>query len=71
LAKATAFIGLLLVANSISLTYLYYKDRDASVIDSAIIPAPSLPAATLPVESQTQVPSAPKAPAVPAAPTER
>ena len=50
LAKATAVIGVLFVANTIATTYFYYNDRDASLVDSV----------TLPIEQS--VPAVPEAP---------
>ncbi|MDR1912009.1 MAG: preprotein translocase subunit SecG [Helicobacteraceae bacterium] len=66
LAKTTALFGVLLVANSIALTYLYYADRDSSVTDRVTIPvnleanasepiAPDLPESNAPI-----IPLAPK-----------
>ncbi|MDR3162859.1 MAG: preprotein translocase subunit SecG [Helicobacteraceae bacterium] len=50
LAKTTAVLGVLFAVNTIALTYLYYADRNASVVDSAIAqegdgvpPVPALP----------------------------
>ncbi|GHS87967.1 preprotein translocase subunit SecG [Campylobacterota bacterium] len=65
LAKTTALLGILLVANSISLTYLYYNERDASVVDSAIVaPVPQAQQVPLQIENgeaaSTDAPSAPQ-----------
>lgn len=51
LAKSTSFLAILFVVNTVSLTFLYYDSRTASVVDSASestsieVPAPSAPSA--------------------------
>lgn len=52
LAKATAFLGLLFVINTVTLTYMYYSDRSSSIMDSVVIPAG---------EEKSSAPEAPKA----------
>ncbi|MDR1451780.1 MAG: preprotein translocase subunit SecG [Helicobacteraceae bacterium] len=66
LAKATAFFGALLVANSIALTYIYYSERSSSVVDRAAI-APS--SETL-APAAPSIPPAPETAIIPAAPKE-
>ncbi|MDR2638500.1 MAG: preprotein translocase subunit SecG [Helicobacteraceae bacterium] len=73
LAKATAFFGALLVANSIALTYIYYSERDASVVDrAAAVPASAAEtASSVPAAPETiVVPLAPETAAIPEAPKE-
>lgn len=60
LAKTTATLGILFVLNSVGLTYLYYTDRNASVVDSVVIDAPDL-SIGVPLED-TATPAAPAAP---------
>ncbi|MGE4296151.1 MAG: preprotein translocase subunit SecG [Campylobacterales bacterium] len=55
LAKTTSILGILFVINTVALTYLYYQERTASVVDSAVVPASvEIPA--------SPTPSAPEAP---------
>jgi preprotein translocase subunit SecG len=68
LAKTTAFFGALLVANSIALTYIYYADRDSSVVDRAALPVQTSQSAAGDAPSVPETPSAPSAPAVPQTP---
>jgi preprotein translocase subunit SecG len=56
LAKATFFIGFLLVSNTIALGYFYGQENNKSVVDSMVVTpaaaAPSAVPATLPVTTE-------------------
>jgi preprotein translocase subunit SecG len=63
LAKATMFLGLVFVLNTIALGYFYNQERTNSVIDGVELPEKALenPAPSVPVtpSASTEVPTAP------------
>ncbi len=69
LTKATMFLGLLFVVNTVTLGYLYNQEKLGSAVDS--VKTDSLIPAT-PVQNTTQAPAAPNAaPVVPTVPASK
>jgi preprotein translocase subunit SecG len=68
LTKATMFLGLLFVVNTVTLGYLYNQEKLGSVVDSVktdtLIPA-------TPVSTGNTAPAAPVAPVVPTVPASK
>ncbi len=66
LAKLTFGLGLLFIANTLALGYLYNKANTKSVVDDIKVEKPAMP--TKPFVPKSVEPKTPQAPAAPAAP---